>query len=316
MSTLTDRYVYAATRFVADKDERQNLDRELRERITDTAEDLQSSGLAADDAEQRALQTLGDPLQVAATYRGTPMHLVGPRFYFLWQRTTVIALAIILPILAAVDALGRISDGAGVGPVAAGAVVTALTGAVHTIFWTTAVFAIVERLAPQAADSMRWTPEQLPELPTSASPHRIGDTVAGLLFLGLFAALLVWQHFGSPIFDGGERIPILDPELWNTLLPFVFGLIVVEMAQTVWVFRAGYTRATAVLNAVVCLGWVGIGVWLFTSDTLFNPQFVEHLGWSGATLTATWVAVIVVAISVWDAVDGFVKASRRTRPAA
>ena len=65
MSTLTDRYVWAAVRSIPEK-QRGELEPELRGLIADTADAQREKGVADADVERATLLELGDPERLAA----------------------------------------------------------------------------------------------------------------------------------------------------------------------------------------------------------------------------------------------------------
>ena len=115
MSMLTDRYVHAATRFVQDGKEREELGLELRERIEDTITALVENGHDAEEAERKALTGLGDPLLLSAEYRQRPTYLIGPRYFYVYLRILLVAVCTAAPVVGIITALVRASDGGDVG---------------------------------------------------------------------------------------------------------------------------------------------------------------------------------------------------------
>lgn len=315
MSTLTDRYVHAATRFVTAEDERTELTLELRERIADTIDSLREGGLDEDDAERQALTELGDPLRLAAEYRSRPMHLIGPRYYFTWLRLLVTLLAIVPAIIGVIVALAAAGARESAGEIITSGLGAAVGVALQIAFWTTLVFAFIERAAPEGTKETEWTPDRLPELPTSGAARRRGDLIASLVFLVTMAVLLVWQHAGSPFFDGETRLPILGPDLWPVWGSALLALLALEAAHAVWVYVKGWTWAAAAVMTGLSLLFGAILIWLLATDRLFNPALADRLGWDpGWVDTATpFVVTIIVVIVAWESIDALLKAGRRGR---
>ena len=68
-----------------------------------------------------------------------------------------------------------------------------LTTTVHLVFWTTLVFAVVERSGPRGAKPLTvWTVDHLPE--PRAQGAGFVDMVAALVFLAIGAAALIWDQ--------------------------------------------------------------------------------------------------------------------------
>ncbi|MBM9465274.1 hypothetical protein JL108_17635 [Aeromicrobium sp. YIM 150415] len=317
MTELTDRYVFAATRFVADQDEREQLDRELRERIADTVDDHRSAGLGPDEAEVRALTELGDPLRLSAAYRERPMYLIGPRYYFAWQRVMVIVLATAPWVVGVIDLIVALSEGEPIGTVIAGTISTIVIVALHVAFWTTLGFAIAERATSPDDSPHLWTPDRLPQLPESNGRGKLGDLIASLVFLVIVAGLLVWQQFGSLVVVDGERIPVLEPALWRSWIPVMFLLLALEAVHAVWVYRTGWTWPAAIVNLPISLVWGALLGWLFASGRLLNPDFLDRVGLTPDIVdhSKPYVLAVLAIVIAWEIGDGLYKAYRQ-RPGA
>lgn len=308
MTTLTDRYVHAVLRAIPEA-QRDDIDRELRGLIDDAVEDRRAAG--ADDAERAALVELGDPARLAARYAERPLHLVGPALFPDYVRLLKLLLAIVLPTVVLATSIATALTGAGIGPVVAGAVTTTLTVGVHLCFWTTLVFVLLERTGT-ASPLVTWDPAALPEPP---GPGRSGpnELAASLVALVLWVGALVWQQTVSMVRDAtGAAVPVLDPALWSFWLPYLLVVTALEVVFAVALFRAGrWTPRLAVLNVVLAAAAAGPITWLLMTGQVFHAPFFATFGWSDLvtpTGTVTVVsALVVVAVSVWDSVDGFLK---------
>ncbi|MFD4423153.1 permease prefix domain 1-containing protein [Agromyces sp. NPDC058484] len=316
MTTLTDRYVWAAARSVPEA-QRDEFDRELRERIGDAVDArlAASDGTTATDAERAALVDLGDPAALAATYVDRPLQLIGPRYFLTWWRLLKMLLVIVVPIAAAGVLLGQIISGANLGEMIGTTITTALAVVVHLGFWTTVVFAMLERSAGAAMPLATWTPEQLPQPRDDARAGRLGDLIASVVFLALFAAAIVWQQFGVVWLDGERQaIPVLDPDLWSLWIPYFLGLIVLEVVFAVVIYLRGWSWTMAGLNVLLNIAFTVPALWLFLSGQLLDPAFVEAVGWpwsdDASTPVVAVILVVVIGVTVWDIVDGFLKAAR------
>lgn len=315
-SSLTDRYVRAT---VADLDEAQRADveRELRATIEDMVEARADAGEPPAEAERAVLTELGDPMRLAAGYSGRTLHLIGPGVYPHWVRLTRLLLAIIVPLAALGHVVARLLTDAvvtdGIGAVAADTVGLALTTALHVVFWTTLVFAVIERTSG-SAELGAWDPDQLPE----SGEGRVGiaETAGSLVLLALVALALVWQQTSSPVRPDGTPVPVLDPALWSGWLPLLLGVLAAQAVLVVAVSRAGHwTRRSAAVGATLDLAFAVPLLLLLRADRLFNPAFVEEMvrrGWQDAERDLTVSASIgIVIVLVWSLVDD----ARRARAA-
>lgn len=320
MGTLTDRYVAATVRELAE-DQREDVDRELRGTIEDMVEARLDAGVAPDPAaaERDVLVELGDPIRLAAGYSGRPLHLIGPTLYPEWRRLVVLLVSVVTPIAWVVTLVVRLftDDIAtdGVGPAFGASALAGLTTALHIIFWTTLVFAILERTQP-GQGVMGWTPEQLPEAPDARRSVGRAETVGSLVTLLVVVLALVWQQVSSPVRLRGEEVPVLDPALWSSWLPVLVGLLVAQGVLVVSVYRAGrWTWPSAAVGAVVDVAFGGLVVWLLQSDRFFDDRFLEALvggGWTNAARDLTiGLTLGVVVVTLWDQVETVRRVRRR-----
>jgi hypothetical protein len=317
MTTLTDRYVWAAARTLPEP-QRAEFDRELRERMGDAIDALVETGRAPADAERMALVELGDPAALAASYVDRPLQLIGPRYYLTWWRLVKMLYAVVLPVAVAAVVLAQLLSGADVGDVIGNAIGVGLSLAVHLGFWTTLVFAVLERSPGTGAD-LAWTPDMLPQLPELSRPGRRGELIGSLVFLGLFGLVIVWQQFGLPWVDALESIPLLDPDLWTFWIPYFLVLILLEMLFAIAIYSWGWNWWLAVANLVLNVAFVVPALWLFTTGQLINPEALEAMGWpwgDAGDVIVPVIIVVVIGVAVWDVIDGVIKTVRGSRAGA
>ncbi|RZU66217.1 hypothetical protein EV379_2569 [Microterricola gilva] len=324
MSTLTDRYVWAAVRSIPEK-QRGELEPELRGLIADTTDAQREKGVSDADIERATLLELGDPVRLAAGYTERPLQLIGPRYYLDWLRLLKLLLVIVVPIAALGAALGRLLSGGDVGDVFGALFVTAIGVAVHLSFWVTLVFALVERggvqriKTPGDGPLLEWTPDSLPQLPAPAARRQsLVELILGLVFLAVFAGWFVWQQFNSFLTDAdGTPIPVLEPALWSGWMYWFLGLIVLEGVFAVWVYQRGrMTMGLATLNLFMNIAFTVPAVWLLLTGQLINQEFLDAIPDTDADFDTAMsyalpvIAFIVIGVAVWDVIDGYIKAWR------
>lgn len=312
MSTLIDRYVVTALRRVPES-QRADIDRELRASIDDAVDARIDSGEPRDAAIEQALLDLGDPDLLADRYAGRRQVLIGPDLFPVWRRLLVFLLSVVLPIVVVVATLLESLDSGDAGSVVGEAVTAAITVAVHMAFWTTAVFAVLERTGVARKDlGGTWSPADLPDVdPGWQTP---GQVAAAIVWPVLVIVALVLQQFTLT-----DR-PVLDPGNWTFWWPVLIAVLVAECVYAVWLFRRGVRSHTVTLvNAALALAFSGVVIWLLATERFFNPAFVDGLDWGDldplATLTRIGVVVAVV-VAVWDIADVAVKVQRTRRPVA
>lgn len=311
-NTLTDRYVWAAARTLPEA-QRAEFERELRERIGDQIDALVDHGRSPSDAERSVLHDLGDPAALAAGYVDRPLYLIGPRYFLTWWHLMKLMYTVVLPLAAGAIVLAQLLSEASIGEVIGSSVATVLAIAVHLGFWITLAFAVIERM-PNATLPTLWETEMLPSLPDLRRSSRLGEFIASTFFLVLLAAGIVWQQFSSIYTDAaGQPIPLLDPALWSSWLPYFLGLLALEVLFAVAVYAWGWNWWLAASNLVLNVAFVVPALWLFTAGRLFNDAYLDAAGWpwgEAGPIIVTIVVVVVVASSSWDVIDGVIKTAR------
>jgi hypothetical protein len=319
---LTERYVYAAIRTLL-PDQRAEIEPELRELVGDAVQAKLDAGLPADEAERAALTELGDPVRLAADYADRPLHLIGPRYYLEWWQLLKLILVCVVPIVVVIAAVVAAFEDGNVGAVIGQSISAFITTTVHIGFWTTLVFVVLERSEDRGVDgatslSGPWTPERLPDLPNRPGPFLV-EAVVGAVLAALWAGALVWQQVASSVHDAaGDRVPVLQPDLWSFWLPFYLALAGLQIVFFVAVARRGrWTWPLVGVAGLLDLAFALPAMWLVLDGRLLNQEFFDLVDWpegghptGGAALA---IALGIAVISVWDLIDKGIKAWRAER---
>lgn len=323
MTTLTDRYAWAVLRAVPES-QRADLEAEIRALIADAIDARRAdANQDAEAAERAALTELGDPTVLAGRYTNRSQYLIGPGVFPEWRRLLTVLLPIVVPIVSLV-VLGAnlLSDGT-VGQAITAALGTGINVALQTVFWVTLVFVLIERFGDASAIPGRaWSIDDLPQLPDRG---RIGILeAASLVMANIFVAVgLLWMQLQPPIVLDGEAFPLFDPALWSFWLPWFLVVTLVEILFAIALYLRGrWTYGFAAANALLGAAFAIPAVYLLQNNLLFNPALVAKVqgateGTSGTWLEVTGIVIgtTVVVIVAWDAIDGFLKARRASRPA-
>ncbi|WP_022894071.1 permease prefix domain 1-containing protein [Agromyces subbeticus] len=315
MTILTDRYMWAAARTLPEA-QRAEFDRELRERIGDATDALIEAGASPDDAERAALTELGDPAALAAHYVDRPLHLIGPRYFLAWWRLLKLLLITVLPFAAIGIAIAQAVTGATVGGIIGAVIGVGISVGVHIAFWTTLVFAILERTPAPAGRrgiDVAWTLDMLPALPEPGKASRLAELISSVVFLVVFAAAIVVQQFGVPWVPELASVPILDPALWSFWLPYFLGLIGLEILFAVAIYAWGWNWWLAAGNLVLNIAFTLPALWLFLTGQLINETALEAMRWpwgDSAPIIVTIVVLVAIGGALWDVIDGVIKTVR------
>ncbi|WP_144876890.1 permease prefix domain 1-containing protein [Microbacterium sp. 1.5R] len=325
-ATLTERYI-SATVHSLPPETQDDVRAELEASIADAVEARREQGEGSQSAERAVIVGLGDPGVLAAGYADRPLQLIGPKYYLTWWRLLKVLLWIV-PTFAGVGvAIGKVFEFATFGETAGAVATTVVLSIVHVGFWTTLVFAILERTATGLRST--WNPDRLPD-PTDPGPGR-ADLIATAVFLVAAAGAILWDALRGFVRDDGVPVPILDPALWPLGMAVLFALMLGELVLAIVVYRARrWTIGAAVVNTLLAVAFVAVALYLLLSDQLVNPGFLEYLATAHAAelaevdaraaeqggimnVLSVILGVVIVGAGLWDAIDGWIKALRARR---
>jgi hypothetical protein len=315
-NTLSDRYLEAVLRRLPAR-QHADLNRELRASIADAIDDRVAAGVDRAEAERQVLTDLGDPARLAARYADRPFYLIGPELFLDYVRLLTALLMVVVPVVAAVVAVTQTFDGHPLGQIIGDAATAAITTGIHVAFWTTLVFAGLERLpavrrsAARRPSAHAWTPDALPEVPSRRA--RYTELVLLTLAVVLFSAAVLLSPVVSPKTDeAGNPIGILAPWLWETRLVYVYiGLVILSLANVFAKYYGPKRTSMAAIGVPVDLAPSIVLIWLVTNDRLFNPAFVEAMSWSPSALR--WIELGIVASAGLTILGSIIDAVRRIR---
>lgn len=320
-TSFTDRYVAAVGRHVREP-RRAEISAQVRASIDADIAARVAGGATPEAAERDALLALGDPDRLAAGYTGRPLHLIGPALYLDWLRLLRLLLTIVLPIVAVT--LVFVQSLAALSPVdiLLSTLSTVVSVGIGMAFWTTAVFAILERVRAADAPLSTWDPDDLPA-PVVKPDVGIGDLVGGVLAVVLLIGGILWQATASPFVDAnGAPITLLDPDLWPWWIPYFIAVMVGELLFAVVLYHRGYwSVGLAAVNFGLNAAFTVPFVTLLLRDEIVNPVFSAEFVGTGLVTglvvlgeqAAIGISFAVTAIAIWDSIDGALKAVRAQR---
>ena len=308
-NTLTERYVREVVRRLP-AGQRGDIAAELRTTIADTAEARGAADPAA--AEREVLTEMGDPIRLAARYADRPLALIGPELYPAYIRLLKVLLATVLPIVTAVMVVIDVLENGDVGSAIGAGIGAVLAVGGQMLAWLTVVFALIDR--SQRRGQMvtdTWSPDDLPDLPRD--DRRGAGAYAAAAWNALLIGLIVWQHTAEPYRADGERLQVLDPDLWDGWIwPILLGLAAIVVLELVQVAQGGWTVPLACGYAVAELVTALPLAWIFYDQMILNPDFVAAVSedWTIPDAFYTISALVVLAIRATEAVKRFREAIR------
>ncbi|MGM1017267.1 MAG: permease prefix domain 1-containing protein [Actinomycetota bacterium] len=324
MTTLTERYVAQTVKSIPPSAQ-SDVRAELEASITDAIDARTEQGEPRERAERAVLTELGDPGVLAAGYADRPLQLIGPRYYLVWRRLLTLLLWIVPACAAGGVAIAKILELATIGDLIGSVVVAVITTIVHVGFWTTLVFAILERTATDPG--VEWDIDQLPE-PAATGAGR-SELIASLVFLALAAGAILWDALRGFVRLDGEALPILDPALWPWWMTALLVIMVAEVLLAIGIYVARrWTVGFATLNTVLAIAFAVPATYLLVTGGLVNPAFLDFLASDHAAdlanadagaaeqggvfrVVTVILSAVIVGIAVWDIIDGWLKTHRQ-----
>lgn len=313
-SSSTDRYVAATLRSLPQR-QRHDIEAELRALIADAIDDRREAGADADSAEREVLTELGAPARLAASYSDRSLHLIGPEFYLDYVRVLTLLLSILVPLWFVMVALTGFADGFPAGVAIGYAAFNALETAGSIVFFTTLVFAIIERVsAVRTKRTATWDPSSLPEVRNKRGHFQA--MIGGVIFFAVIAiALVLTQTVGAVGGPDGARVGPIASGVWESGVLYIVVLFAIASTSShVLAYYTGWSTSNAIANTFFVALFAMPAVWLVASGRLLSDDYFRAVGWpEGANVIAIVVIVFVLLITTSDAVDGFVRASKKRR---
>lgn len=321
-ATLTERYLHAVARR-APQGQSAELRREISERIGDDIDARIDAGTDPTQAEWLALEALGDPDRLLASYLERPQRLIGPRLYGPWKRLLKVLALTVLPTVGIAFSLAQTLAGASFGTIIGSTIVVLVNVVVHVGFWTTLVFAMLDRIPPDRP-IIEWTPALLPEIAEPPVEQVRMDVLANFGFI-VIAALGIFGHRVFLPFEdaAGQTISLFEAQTWGWLQWYLVGVLVLSTLFWMYLYRhRGWTYSLAAVNGGLTLAFAVPIVWALASDRLFNHDLLARTGWNewpdliapGGALAVVFSFMVVIIAALWP-IDAFLKARREARGA-
>lgn len=317
-TSLKERYIWTVVRHLPE-DTKPDVARELRGTLDEVIEGRIATGESPADAEYGALADLGDPDVLAREYAGRPHHLIGPDMYPDYVRLLKVLFLVVAPLAPLANfVVTMATSDESVLEALGGAALLFMQVVIHLGFWTTLVFALIERYRPEAEQGhpvSSWTPTMLREVDVPWHRASFTEMAFDVAFGVAFTALVVWQFTGV----GDPALQVLDPDLTLGWQAAAVGVLVLDVVVTVLAWRVGrWTPGVAAVNVAVNLAAAGVWLWLLLTDRLLTDLpsvLAERFGTEAADWSAAVpvVAAGIIIVFGWDAIASLVRAWRTSR---
>lgn len=292
---LIEIYIQEVTRRLPEKS-REDIGLELRS----TIEDMLPDDYTEADV-KLVLEKLGNPVELASSYSGKPMHLIGPRYFDVY----ITLLKMILPIAVVISLISMIADNffSYSGEEAVLNVVLKIIGegiwniisvGMQVFFWLTIVFAIIERTDQKNEDKPltfffeKWTPDDLKNIPDISKKNAISkfEVFGSLMWTAIWATVYFYANHLLGVYEGNGNeeglvfvTPALNQEVLNHYWPIVIVVIGLEIVLALYkTIKWRWTKKIAILNTVVELVGTIVFIVIFMNPNLLLSDFTTYMG--------------------------------------
>ena len=278
---MIDRYVYAVTKRLP-VEQRADIEKELRGLIEDMLSEEMATGLKEDAAVESILRKMGYPALLAARYRGTPQHLIGPGLYYLYELVLKIVLlatggglliAMIVSFLTngSTHPLQTILETVG----------SLFTGLIGAFGWVTLIFAAIERYSPEKIDVSKteaFDPRDLPQIPLKQDRIHPSDPIASMVFI--LIAMVVANYVPRFVclywtgMSAADRVPLFNEAVYRMYLPFILVILAIGLVREIAKLVAGrWTIPLSIFHLLVGIPGLVLTIIMFRNPSLFNSEF-------------------------------------------
>lgn len=279
---MIERYIYEVVRRVPSE-----AREEIRMEIGALIEDMQNGeGLSV----QAVLEKLGDPAVFARRYRGDRDYLIGPEYYddYVWiLKLVLIGIGISAVVSALINGFMGMESRQVSGWVRLFVIFftdffeNVFSGALGAVGIVTGIFAFLEwrKVKVKVKPERSWTPLSLPRIPDKRARIERGDSIASIIFISIFAALLLFapELFGAFRYEDGnfESIAcVFNMEAWGSILPvFILCLAAGLVNEIIRLALGRYCRGVMYSTIFCNLIQLAGAVLLLLVFPLWNPDF-------------------------------------------
>lgn len=331
---LIEAYIYEVTRRLPEK-MRDDIALELRSTIEDMLADNYS-----EIEVKNVLSKLGNPVELAASYRDTPRYLIGPQVYDAYISTIklIAPWAILITLLVHIVESIVLFTGeeallTGIIKTVSITFVNIISVLLQVLFWITIAFVIMERTDRLKGNiSMfnitdEWTPDDLKN--TTIIPKEKNIPTRDIAFSLFGAVLLAILYFNADHFAGIYQsddtgkltftAPFFNQETLLSYWPIIIFLISLEIVFCLYKLKVRkWTIPLAIINTFVHLLSTIVFIVIISNPNLIHDAFIPQMADAIQTHTSTvatfidriiWISIaIIIVTNIIDIFSSFRKA--------
>jgi len=278
---MIERYIYEVTKRVP-QEMREEISMELHSLIEDMLEEGECTV-------EEVLKKLGNPAEFAKRYNDSPNYLIGPEYYsdYMWVlKLGLIGIGISAVVSAIVEAITGMETWIHFFTIFWSELFsTAINGAYSVIGIVTIIFGVLEwkKVKVSLKPEEKWDVKSLPPIPDKRVIISRGDSIFSIVFIIIFATLLVMapQLFGAFHFDDNKLISsicVFNLEAWDRIAPLlVFSLFIGLVDEIVRLVTGYYCKVVMYSNIICNVIQIACGIVLLKILPFWNPNFANKL---------------------------------------
>lgn len=328
---LIDKYIQELQRRLPAK-KRENIGNEVRS----TIEELLPEEYNEQDV-KRVLNKLGNPAIVASKYSGRPMHLIGPRYYDLYQTLLkmIVPMSFIIAVISLIsdygfNVAGYIYTTDIVVTLIADVFISMLFVAMQVFCWFTIIVAMLERIRPSnrlepvRTSFVEWTSEDLKSTQLIKLKKRIANS--HIYWRVIWTSVWVMIYFNADRLLGIYEIkageinfvmPVLNQDVLSTWWMLIVLIISAEVALCIMkLLERQWTKKVAIFQAAYEILSTAILIFIITRPSFFREDFLAEM----ASLFNTTPYIFVnnflfwfIVISIVASLLGILEARKKAR---
>jgi len=229
MTELIDRYLQSV-KWMLPRKQQDDVIRELSDEILSQVEEKEHAlgRPLTEDEQVGLLKQLGHPMLLASRY-SKQRYLIDPSVFAIYWLVLRLVLAVTLFGMT-VAAVAAAATGQGLGQ-ALGILLRYPFAAISAFAWVTMVFVVLDIVQVKFDFFGKWDPRTLPKLTKKEPKHSMLESVAALVFGGIFG---IWWLVGLKhqfwIFGPGVAVLRFGP-VWQTLYPLFVVLVIADLIR-------------------------------------------------------------------------------------
>lgn len=285
---LIDRYIYAVIRKLP-RNQRQEVDTNLRKLIDERLKEEDYFDNPNEVKLKETLLSLDSPSKMADNYRQTKAFPFSSAFFESYIRTLKIVFFAMFVVITVAHAIPYFIEPVSIFQSLYHYLGSLVNISIQVFLLVTAIFFVLDYRGKRVNDSgdVTWQLKDLPPLPTPKGLISKGEAIAGIVFSVVFLIIVAFFTYllGIPIILDGQLvsfIPLLNVKAAASFLPLILLVIGLGIVKDILKIKIGkWTKFLALWNLLINLISVIIIVFVVSSPSFWNPNFILDLSQSG-----------------------------------